>query len=424
MIKDCYASFVNLDHRTDRLETMRETLASAGISAERTRGILPDEVTWIPKNRVETMRRRTPGAIGCHAAQVSIMLKAHELKKHAFVMEDDLVFCDDFHERMAIAEEILSHRPWDVLWLGGTFHVNPPVWHKEDLGRDAELLPETDRLIRTFGAFSTHAYIVNAKSLGRVLNLLDSVLDRTIGIDWSFIQLEPALDTYAFVPGCVKQYDNQSDIGRGVTRFSGFARLGPYWWQPRMEDFDPKAFDWSEARNYTDVRTRSDLWKLLRDGPKGGAAEIGVAAGNFSREILSWSLFDPFYMVDRWAHVPVRGDSSEPEAWHENNHQAAKSWAKRLTTGKTLLLRGESVEMAKQVPDESLAFLFIDGDHTARGVAADIAAWMPKLKSGGIVAFDDYGSPDYGVTETVDAYAKTNGLAVARFANGAYLRKQ
>lgn len=240
-----YSSFVNLDHRKDRLDGMLISLSRIPLNATRTKGMMPSEYVGDPK-RVKVMRDRTPGAVGCHFSQVKIMEDALSLDRHAFVMEDDLIFCDDFHERWTIIDEFTSTRPWDIIWLGGTFHINPPYWHKR-LGRDAELT-DHPRMIRTFGAFCTYAYLVNRTSIKKVLTLLDKELDRSIGIDWAMIQIQPILQTFAFVPGCITQYDNRSDIGNGITRFSGFAKLGPYWFQKKMTDFDPTTFNWHEAR--------------------------------------------------------------------------------------------------------------------------------------------------------------------------------
>ncbi|MDD2734680.1 MAG: class I SAM-dependent methyltransferase [Desulfuromonadaceae bacterium] len=36
-------------------------------------------------------------------------------------------------------------------------------------------------------------------------------------------------------------------------------------------------------------------------------------------------------------------------------------------------------------------FLFIDGDHSYDGVCDDIKAWFPRLSSGAVVAFHDFG---------------------------------
>jgi len=246
LLEDSYISFINLPHRRDRLAWMIEQLARVGISAVRTPGMSPSEYRGDPA-RIRTMLSRPQkGAIGCYFSQMKVMQTAKEMGRHAFVMEDDLIFCGDFYHRLRHLEKFVSCHPWDVIWFGGTFHINPPWWHKTTLGRDAE---QTDdpRVMRTYGAFSTHAYLVNRESLSRILAWHEELLPISIGIDWSFIQMEPTLHTYAYVPGCIIQRDNQSDIGRGWTVFSNFRRLGPYWYQEYLDEFDPEKFDWHEA---------------------------------------------------------------------------------------------------------------------------------------------------------------------------------
>lgn len=251
LISDSYISFVNLDHRKDRLAKMQLALARQGIEAFRTPGLRPlqamDRFKVTPE-RVRVMMNRTPGAVGCHFSQVVIMEQAWRQGKHAWIMEDDLVFCADFRKRLEHIQRFTETHPWDIIWLGGTFHVNPPWWHKRTEGvfRDAAITDDP-RMMRTFGAFCTYAYIVNRTIIRWVLRELDAILHTSMGIDWAMIQLQPQLRTYAFVPGCIKQYDNQSDIGNGVTVFSGFSKLGPYWYQERLEDFNPTAFNWQEA---------------------------------------------------------------------------------------------------------------------------------------------------------------------------------
>lgn len=245
LLDECYRSFVNLDSRPDRLDHMTQELARVGLRATRTRGPLPSEWLGDPA-RVETILSRTPGALGCWMGQTAVMWEALRRGQHAFVMEDDLRFCSDFHERLAIIEEFLSAEPWDVFWLGGTYHVNPAVWHKDTIGRDAQRTRHP-RIVRTYGAFSTFAYFVNRDSIAAVLRGLDARLPYSVGIDTTFIDIQPFLHAYAFVPGCVKQVDGRSDIGDGDTIFSGFAKLGPHWWADRLEQFDPETYDWAEA---------------------------------------------------------------------------------------------------------------------------------------------------------------------------------
>ena len=54
-----------------------------------------------------------------------------------------------------------------------------------------------------------------------------------------------------------------------------------------------------------------------------------------------------------------------------------------------------SVDAAKLYQDRSLDFVFLDGGHTEADLLADIKAWRPKLKPGGILAGHDYSATDY-----------------------------
>lgn len=245
LIEDSWISFLNMDHRTDRLERMTKELERVGLPVNRTRGgrVWTGEARYAPT----TIRNSsTPGSEGCSVGQMFIMEEALKRGKHAWVMEDDLVFCEDFRERLPLIEEFLEGE-WDVFWFGATFHVNPPVWHRDELGRDVELT-SVPRFVRTYGCWSTYCYVVNYTSLERILQMHTLLLPSSKGIDTTFIEMQPELRTYAFVPGLVKQYDDYGDVGGGWTAFSNFASLGPYWYQERMTDFDPASFDWAEAR--------------------------------------------------------------------------------------------------------------------------------------------------------------------------------
>lgn len=53
--------------------------------------------------------------------------------------------------------------------------------------------------------------------------------------------------------------------------------------------------------------------------------------------------------------------------------------------------------------------IFIDGDHSQFNVQLDIAAWLPKLRPGGIVVFHDYRQGDHpGVNAAIDSQVAGN----------------
>lgn len=237
--------YVNLAERPDRRKHAEAEFARAGIVPRRFEAFHPSDWSG-PDWKVQRMRQRTPGAIGCWQSQQHCIRTGQGEGRIVAVCEDDACFCDDLRERV---DHLLDVLVWDfdIIWLGATFHCNPSKWHKDTIGRDVECTSDP-RIVRTYGIWSTYAYLVNGSSVAKICKLLDDNMHQSDGIDHcAILYLEPALKTFCFVPGCARQYDNRSDIGTGVTVFSNFATLGPYWYADKMEDFDPKEFDWKEA---------------------------------------------------------------------------------------------------------------------------------------------------------------------------------
>lgn len=245
-IEDCYKAYINLSSRTDRNEHMIAELSRVGVSANRLEGVLPNQVPWTD-DLTHVMMQRTPGAIGCYYSQLQVMKEALSRGQHCWVMEDDLVYCDDLQDRLKTIEEFLSTHEWDIMWLGGTYHTEP-TWHKSENGKhthpDLQMCTcelnkdweptDNPNIVRTYGCWCTYSYIVNKDRLAHIIDSLEQNVYRSMGIDWTMILLQPNLHTYVFNPGCVKQMDNQSNIGNGITYFSTFASLGGYWFKDKL----------------------------------------------------------------------------------------------------------------------------------------------------------------------------------------------
>ena len=67
-------------------------------------------------------------------------------------------------------------------------------------------------------------------------------------------------------------------------------------------------------------------------------------------------------------------------------------------------IKGASLDVVNQFEDESIDFIFIDASHDYENVLADITAWYPKLKPGGLIAGDDYAPCWGGVIRAVNEY--------------------
>jgi len=162
-----------------------------------------------------------------------------------------------------------------------------------------------------------------------------------------------------------------------------------------------------------EIKLRTQFPKLLRRQGLLGlpTAEVGVAEGLFSAEILEWGV-PRHYMVDTWASTPsLRGDVSSPQEWHDQN-LADAILRVRPFGSKAVFLQGLSVEMARLVEDLSVGFVYLDACHDHDSVLEDLRAWTPKLVVGGVMAGHDYLNGSLGVRS-----------AVAQFCAGEYAVK-
>jgi predicted O-methyltransferase YrrM len=57
---------------------------------------------------------------------------------------------------------------------------------------------------------------------------------------------------------------------------------------------------------------------------------------------------------------------------------------------RAVIVQADSVSAAKKFAPNSLDFVYIDAAHDYRSVWADLQAWFPIVKTGGIIAGHDY----------------------------------
>jgi predicted O-methyltransferase YrrM len=77
-------------------------------------------------------------------------------------------------------------------------------------------------------------------------------------------------------------------------------------------------------------------------------------------------------------------------------------------------VRKPSIKAAKEYSDNFFDFIFIDASHEYADVLADLEAWYPKLKDGGVFAGHDYELLWPGVIRAVDEFAKDKNLKVCK----------
>jgi len=140
-------------------------------------------------------------------------------------------------------------------------------------------------------------------------------------------------------------------------------------------------------------------------------AEIGVWAGEYSEYLCQGMPGLDLTCVDPWVAYQDYSD-------HRNRAHIAQTHAEamaRLAPYRCRIIRAFSVDAAPQVPDGSLDFCYIDANHGFEYVVADLAAWLPKVRSGGVICGHDYkmiaARPDLQVVEAVDGWTRAYRVA-------------
>jgi len=167
-----------------------------------------------------------------------------------------------------------------------------------------------------------------------------------------------------------------------------------------LEEIESVAKNICEEKRSNHHRDRFFPMLIDRLGLKTGV-EIGVDKAGFSNHLLSKSSLEKFYGVDPWIndfgsdHKPGYYD---PEG--DNRMFQAETEIKTfIESGRAKLIRATGAVAATMFEDESIDFIYIDGDHSLEGIAADIYAWTPKIVTGGIISGHDYkDGPGSGIT--------------------------
>lgn len=153
--------------------------------------------------------------------------------------------------------------------------------------------------------------------------------------------------------------------------------------------------------------SRCDLYKHFADlGFKTGA-EVGVWAGENARNLVQIIPDVKLYLVD-----PYKEYSHAQRVWKVLD-KVRKTAHNRLRHDNVDFLEMFSEQAAAKVKDNSLDFVYIDGNHAYDFVMLDIIMWNPKVKKGGIISGHDYENSHrrvLGVKSAVDDYCRWHGI--------------
>jgi len=158
--------------------------------------------------------------------------------------------------------------------------------------------------------------------------------------------------------------------------------------------------------------SRDDLPELfLQLGFKVGV-EIGVFRGDYTEVLAESGL--KIYGVDPWA--VYKGYSHDGrQGWCDKLYRMSQE--KLAPYPNVTLIKEMSMDAVNRFEDNSIDFVYIDGNHRFKYIAEDIYEWSAKVRKGGIICGHDYAyfkHRYYGggcqVHEIVDAFAYSYDL--------------
>jgi predicted O-methyltransferase YrrM len=129
-------------------------------------------------------------------------------------------------------------------------------------------------------------------------------------------------------------------------------------------------------------------------------AEIGVDRGKFSEYMLQHNPEMHLLLVDPW-RWKLRGESR-----YQSTARRMEAFGDRAT-----IIRADSFDAVRDIENESLDFVYIDGNHEFDYVMTDLIWWVQKVRYGGVVAGHDYYRfRGGGVVPAVDVYTQQHGI--------------
>lgn len=134
---------------------------------------------------------------------------------------------------------------------------------------------------------------------------------------------------------------------------------------------------------------RNDLANLFKELKFTVGAEIGVERAHYSKTLCQANPDALIYGIDAWKHYNGYRDHVS----QERQDQFYEESIERMKGYNWQAIRDYSVSALSYFADNSLDFVYIDGNHDFINVATDLYYWTKKVRNGGIISGHDYVIP-------------------------------
>lgn len=133
--------------------------------------------------------------------------------------------------------------------------------------------------------------------------------------------------------------------------------------------------------------------------------EIGVNEGENAFNILTTMNIKKLYLID--PYIPYNEDGKIMD-FTDSEKRMRKLLASHHKNIK--IIKDTSKNAVNEIPDNSVDFVYIDGNHSYEYVKEDLELYYPKLKSGGIMGGHDFSTETLGVVKAVIEFMEKNHI--------------
>jgi len=139
-------------------------------------------------------------------------------------------------------------------------------------------------------------------------------------------------------------------------------------------------------------------------------AEIGVYAGNNAYNYLRELDINLVYLIDPYVCHKDYAVRHHTEKMLKVKEQQAKMLLEEYSH-KITWIKQKSADAVSMFEDESLDFVYIDGNHIAKFALEDMVLYYPKVKKGGLLCGHDYRPQKTDrVADALHKFCKDTGL--------------
>lgn len=161
-----------------------------------------------------------------------------------------------------------------------------------------------------------------------------------------------------------------------------------------------------EPRHVENCKVLTDRVALLELLPHNAVvAEIGVAFGDFSQQILEIAQPAKLHLIDAW----------EGERYGSGLETIETKFAAQIKREQVVVSRGYSTDRLAEFPDDYFDWVYIDTSHSYSTTRDELALAEKKVKRGGLIAGHDFCKGNvvapvvYGVVQACGEFCLNRG---------------